>query len=113
MKAESIGQLIAKARKAERLTQAQLGRRMGTTQSAIARLEAGSSNPTLWTVEKALRACGHTLQPTARALDDSVDESMIAYALKMAPEQRLANHDRSRSKAVKFVKRSRSAPAGS
>jgi len=38
---------------------------------------------------------------------------VIAYALKMTPAQRLANHDRSRSKAVKFVRRSRSAPAES
>jgi len=113
MKANTIGELVAKARKSERLTQEQLARRMGTTQSAIARLEAGTSNPTLWTVEKALRACGHTLHPTARALEDSVDESMIAYALKMTPAQRLANHDRSRSKAVGFVKRSRPAPAES
>jgi len=75
MRAETIGDLVAKARKSERLTQAQLARRIGTTQSAIARLEAGSSNPTLWTVEKALRACGHTLEPRARALDDSVDET--------------------------------------
>lgn len=113
MKADTIGELVAKVRKGERLTQEQLARRIGTTQSAIARLEAGSSNPTLWTVEKALRACGHSLEPRARALEDSVDETMIAHALKMTPEQRLANHDRSRSKAIGFVKRSRPAPAGS
>ncbi|MGZ5412012.1 MAG: helix-turn-helix domain-containing protein, partial [Solirubrobacterales bacterium] len=61
MRADTIGELVAKARASEGLTQAQLARRMGTTQSAVARLEAGQGNPTLATVEKALRACGHSL----------------------------------------------------
>ena len=113
MKADSIGELVAKARKAEGLTQEQLARRMGTTQSAVARLEAGMSNPTLRTVEKALRACGHTLEPRARAFEDSVDESMIASALRMTPEERLAHHDRSRRNAVKLVRGARPVPTGS
>lgn len=111
MKTDTIGQLIAKARKREGLTQAQLATRMGTTQSAIARLEAGTSNPTIRTVEKALRSCGHTLQPTAREFEHSVDESMIAYAMKMTPAQRLANHDRSRENVAELARRARLTPA--
>jgi predicted nucleotidyltransferase len=44
-------QLIA-ARLAARLTQSELGERIGTTQSAIARLESGTINPTVETLSR-------------------------------------------------------------
>ena len=43
------------------LTQADLATRMGTTQSAIARMEAGGVRPTLETLEKLARAVGSDL----------------------------------------------------
>jgi DNA-binding XRE family transcriptional regulator len=43
------------------LTQAQLAERMGTTQSAIARMEGGGSQPSLDTLEKLARAVGADL----------------------------------------------------
>lgn len=43
------------------LTQAQLAERMGTTQSAIARMEGGGVRPTLETLEKLARAIGSDL----------------------------------------------------
>lgn len=46
-----ISQLIA-ARNKKRITQAQLAKKIGTKQSAIARLEAGNTNPTLSFLEK-------------------------------------------------------------
>jgi ribosome-binding protein aMBF1 (putative translation factor) len=44
--------LVHAVRTAAGLTQAQLADRMGTTQSAIARLESGGAKPTLHTLEK-------------------------------------------------------------
>jgi len=43
------------------LTQQELGRRMGTTQSAIARMEGGGTRPTLETLEKLATAVGADL----------------------------------------------------
>jgi transcriptional regulator with XRE-family HTH domain len=43
------------------LTQAELAERMGTTQSAIARMEAGGTRPTLDTLEKLAAAVGGDL----------------------------------------------------
>ena len=43
------------------LTQAELADRMGTTQSAIARMEGGGSRPSLDTLEKLARAVGADL----------------------------------------------------
>jgi transcriptional regulator with XRE-family HTH domain len=112
MKASTIGELVASARSAEGLTQTELARRMGTTQSAIARLETGRSNPTVATVEKALRACGYTLEPRARAFEDSVDESLIAAGLRMTPAQRLENHRASRENLIELVRNARPVAAG-
>jgi transcriptional regulator with XRE-family HTH domain len=112
MKADHIGELVAKARKNERLTQAELARRIGSTQSAIARLEAGKSNPTIGTVEKALRACGYSLQPQARAFRDSVDESLIREGLRMTPAQRLTSHRVSRKNTIDLVRKARPVPSG-
>lgn len=43
------------------LTQAELAERMGTTQSAIARMEGGGARPTLETLEKLAGAVGSEL----------------------------------------------------
>ena len=43
------------------LTQRELGRRMGTTQSAIARMEGGGTRPTLETLRKLAAAVGADL----------------------------------------------------
>ena len=43
------------------LTQAEMAARMGTTQSAIARMEGGGVRPTLETLERLARAVGQEL----------------------------------------------------
>jgi len=53
---------IKRARTAAGLTQAQLAKRVGVTQPAIAALEHPDSNPTLQTLEKVARALGANLQ---------------------------------------------------
>ena len=54
-------ELVYRLRTEAALTQAQLGQRMGTTQSAIARMEGGGTRPTLETLEKLAGAVGQEL----------------------------------------------------
>lgn len=53
---------LIEARAKAKLTQAQLARRMGTTQSAIARLESGRTVPSGATLIKFAKAVGRTLR---------------------------------------------------
>jgi DNA-binding XRE family transcriptional regulator len=65
-----IGELI-RARKRASLTQAQLAERMGTTQSAVARLESGGRVPSIATLRRYAEATGARLrlviEPIGRA----------------------------------------------
>ncbi len=67
--------MISEARTAAGLTQAELARRAGTSQPAIARYEAGTSSPSIVTLERVLRASGRRLvlgsEPGASAPDAS------------------------------------------
>ncbi|MDP2637986.1 MAG: helix-turn-helix transcriptional regulator [Candidatus Levybacteria bacterium] len=56
-----IGQVIRK-RLDEGLTQKQLAEKIGTKQSAIARLESGNTNPSVAFLEKVSKALGSKLQ---------------------------------------------------
>ncbi len=49
---------LIRARLRSGLTQTQIGERMGTTQSAVARLEGGRSNPSVRTLERYAKATG-------------------------------------------------------
>jgi len=53
--------LVYRLRTEAGLTQAELAARMGTTQSAIARIEGGGSRPSLETLEKLAIAVGQEL----------------------------------------------------
>jgi transcriptional regulator with XRE-family HTH domain len=54
-------ELVHRLRVEAGLTQAELAERMGTTQSAIARMEGGGTRPTLETLEKLAIAIGGEL----------------------------------------------------
>lgn len=54
-------ELVHRLRTDAGLTQAELASRMGTTQSAIARMEGGGARPTLETLEKLASAVGADL----------------------------------------------------
>jgi transcriptional regulator with XRE-family HTH domain len=54
-------ELVYRLRTKAGLTQAELAGRMGTTQSAIARMEGGGARPTLETLEKLAAAVGGEL----------------------------------------------------
>jgi len=57
----SFGGLLRQMRLRARLSQRQLADRLGTTQSAVARLEAGVVQPKLATLEKLAEALGEDL----------------------------------------------------
>jgi transcriptional regulator with XRE-family HTH domain len=53
---------VAKARLRSGLTQAQLAKRMKTTQSTVARLESGRGKPSTRTLARFAKATGHRLK---------------------------------------------------
>lgn len=85
----SAARIVREARLAAGLTQAELARRMGTTQSAVARLEREGANPRLASLERAVRATGRHLEIDALRPPRSVDETLIARRLRMTPAERL------------------------
>jgi DNA-binding XRE family transcriptional regulator len=52
---------LVRARTAAKLTQAELARRLGTTQSAVARLEGGGVSPSFATLRRYAEATGSRL----------------------------------------------------
>lgn len=53
---------LIEARTRAKLTQAEVASRMGTTESAISRLESGRVKPSTRTLERYAQATGHKLQ---------------------------------------------------
>jgi transcriptional regulator with XRE-family HTH domain len=87
------GEIIRASRIEAGLTQTELAARMGTNQAAVARLERHGSNPTVATLDRALRATGHRLEIGARRNPiPDVDEDQIRRHLRMSPAERLAAH---------------------
>ena len=84
------GPLLKRTREASGLTQAEVARRLETTQSAVARLEASNANPRFDTFREALAATGHAmrieLEPSAYP---GRDETMIIANLRKTPAERL------------------------
>lgn len=58
----SLIEAMITARRDARLTQAELAQKIGTTQSAIARLEAGRVSPSITTLRRYAEATGHQLR---------------------------------------------------
>lgn len=98
------GDLIREARRRARLTQRELADRLGTTQSAIARLERGGTEPSYERVVQALRACGFDLLPRLIPADDA-DWSVAATNLVVDPDTRVRRHQA----ALRFAEAGREA----
>jgi transcriptional regulator with XRE-family HTH domain len=90
------GALIREARRRHRLGQAELAKRLGTSQPAISRIERDQIAPTVEMLERVLNAMGETLQISTLALDESppggsnqsIAELRADY--RLSPEERLA-----------------------
>ncbi|MGB9888010.1 MAG: helix-turn-helix transcriptional regulator [Moorellales bacterium] len=61
-----VADLLVKLRAEAGLSQEELARRVGTTQSAIARMESGKVVPRLESLAKIARACGKRLELSIR-----------------------------------------------
>lgn len=86
--------MIREARRAAGLTQRELARRMGTTQSSVSQLESARANPRVSTLERALRTCGRELTATTRPTASSIDETLVAQRLRLSPGQRIRSLER-------------------
>ena len=60
--AYELGRQVRELREAAGFSQRELADRMGTTQSVVARLEAGGSKPSLSTLERVAEAVGKTIE---------------------------------------------------
>jgi transcriptional regulator with XRE-family HTH domain len=92
------GTLVREARRRSGLTQAELAARIDTTQSAIARLEKGRTEPSFARVAQAIRACGLDLVPNLIPVDDA-DWSVASANLRVGPDERVRRH----RAALRFV----------
>jgi predicted transcriptional regulator len=84
----SAASLIRESRKSAGLTQAELARRVDTTQPVIARLEREGANPRLDTLERIIAATGRSLT-LGTGPEAGIDETMIAADLERSPDERL------------------------
>jgi transcriptional regulator with XRE-family HTH domain len=100
------GQLIREARRRAGLTQRELAGRAGTTQSAIARIERGATEPSYARVGSLVEACGFELIPRIGRLDES-DWSVASANLLLSPEARVGQH----RSALRFARAGREALA--
>lgn len=106
-----IGQLVTDARLRAGLSQRELAERAGTSQSAVARIEAGAVSPSLETVRRLLAACGFELQvslapakahgadPVIDAYKRDVDRTLLRENLRKSVEERLADMEAFRKSA--------------
>lgn len=85
----AAAQLVRDARVAADLTQGELGRRLGITQSAIAQLERTGANPTVARLDEVLRATGRRLVLFDAPLTNDIDETLLAHNLRLTPVERL------------------------
>jgi transcriptional regulator with XRE-family HTH domain len=82
--------LLRQARLRADLTQEELGRTVGRSQSAIARWESGRVQPSLETLIELIRACRLELTFGLANYDDSYD-AHINDLLDMTPSERVAD----------------------
>ncbi len=86
--------LLKEARRQAGITQAELARRLGVSQAAVAKLERPGANPTVDTFDAALWATGHRLVLEVSARSPGVDESLIRQQLALSPAERIRQLDR-------------------
>jgi transcriptional regulator with XRE-family HTH domain len=84
-------QLVREARRRAKLTQRELARRAGTSQSVVARIEHGQVSPGAATLERLLREAGFELHVELRARRSPANHMLadVARILRLTPEERL------------------------
>jgi transcriptional regulator with XRE-family HTH domain len=84
--------MLAEARRGAGFTQAQLAACLGISQSAVAKMEREDANPTVATLERALRALGRRLE--MRVALPNIDETLIRAQLALPPAERIRQIER-------------------
>ena len=87
----SAAGILRDAREAAGLTQRELAKKAGTSQSVVARVELGENSPSWDTLSRLVRAAGHNLVPSLERVP-AVDRSMlddVPRILGLTPQQRL------------------------
>jgi transcriptional regulator with XRE-family HTH domain len=98
------GSIVREARRRAGLRQAELAALVGTTQSAIARIERGSSEPAFERVVDLVAACGLAFVPQVTKPDDA-DWSLALDNLRLSVDARVRQHQA----AVRFARAGREA----
>lgn len=98
---------MREARRRAGLSQADLAARVGTTQSAIARVESARTSPSLEYLTRLVRACGFDIQARLVPYEEE-DWSLARGNLRLTPEARL----RKMLATVELVRSARALPDG-
>ena len=100
--AYELGRQVRELRESVGISQRELADRMGTTQSVIARLEAGGSKPSLSTLERVAEAVDKQVEVRFRDRDMRADRPKVGQArpildlaqlaanLRLSPAERLS-----------------------
>jgi transcriptional regulator with XRE-family HTH domain len=89
----TAGQLIRDARVDAGLSQAELGRRLGISQPAVARLERAGDAITVETLKRTLAGVGRGLELDAPPKPSNIDETLLVEQLKLTPGERLEQYE--------------------
>lgn len=84
-----VARLIKQTRRDAGATQAELARRLGVSQAAVAKLERPGANPTVATLDNVMAALGRELELTGVERSSSVDDSLVATYVRLSPAERL------------------------
>lgn len=90
MEAKELGEFIAKKRKEQKITQAELAKRLNVTDKAVSRWERGVGFPDINTLEPLADALGITLtelMKCSKETDGNLDDGIIA-SIEIAKIQR-------------------------
>lgn len=101
------GRLLAQARRRAGLSQRELAQRAGTSQSVVARIERGQTDPGAATLERLLAETGFELRVVLRPRRPEPSHMLadVARILRLTPEERL----REVANASRFVAAARRA----
>lgn len=101
------GRLLAQARSRAGLSQRELAQRAGTSQSVVARIERGQTDPGAATLERLLAETGFELHAVLRPRRPAASHMLadVARILRLTPEERL----REVANAARFVAAARRA----
>jgi len=81
------GSLLRYARDKARLSQRELGRRAGVSQTTISLIEDGRTSPRFSTLDRLLDICGFELEIVPRA-GVGIDRTRMRELLRLAPAER-------------------------